>query len=256
MTCSARLPTYGLVLATFFAHRSALFRALIFVGLYFAGIMTALVASWVLRRTATKGKGLPLVLEIPSYRVPQPRIVLRKAGQAARRFLRDVGTVIVATAAVLWVLLTVPMPGSSAEPGIERSVAATIGRTIEPVTRPAGFDWRINVGLIGSFGAREVMVGTMGVIFGVENAADDPAPLTTRLRETKKPDGSPVYSTRTGLALLAFFVLACQCMSTVAAIKRETGSWRWPAFVVAYTYALGYVAAVLVYQVSAVFGIG
>ena len=255
MTCSARLPTYGLVLATFFAHRSALFRALIFVGLYFAGILTALVASWVLRRTATKGKGLPLVLEIPSYRVPQPRVVLRKAGQAARRFLRDVGTVIVAVAAVLWVLLTVPMPGSSAAPGIERSVAASVGRAIEPATRPAGFDWRINVGLIGSFGAREVMVGTMGVIFGVENAADDPAPLTTRLRETKKPDGSPVYSTRTGLALLAFFVLACQCMSTVAAIKRETGSWRWPAFVVAYTYALAYVAAVLVYQVSAVFGI-
>ena len=255
MTCSARLPTYGLVLATFFNHRSALFRAFIFVGLYFAGILTALVASWVLRRTATKGKGLPLVLEIPSYRVPQPRVVLRKAGQAARRFLRDVGTVIVAVAAVLWVLLTVPMPGSTAAPGIERSVAASVGRAIEPATRPAGFDWRINVGLIGSFGAREVMVGTMGVIFGVENAADDPAPLTTRLRETRRPDGSPVYTTRTGLALLAFFVLACQCMSTIAAIKRETGSWRWPAFVMAYTYALAYVAAVLVYQVSAVFGI-
>ena len=89
----------------------------------------------------------------------------------------------------------------------------------------------------------------------MRDAADDPAPLTTRLRETKKPDGTPVYSTRTGLALLAFFVLACQCMSTVAAIKRETGSWRWPVFVVAYTYALAYVAAVLVYQVSAVFGI-
>ena len=255
MTCSARLPTYGLVLATFFGHRSALFRAFIFVGLYFAGILTALVASWTLRRTATKGKGLPLVLEIPSYRIPQARVVARKAYQSGRRFLRDVGTIIVATSAVLWVLLTVPMPGSTAPPGIERSVAATIGRAIEPATRPAGFDWRINVGLIGSFGAREVMVGTMGVIFGVENAADDPAPLTTRLREAKKPDGSRVYSTATGLALLAFFVLACQCMSTVAAIKRETGSWRWPAFVLAYTYALGYVAAVLVYQVSAVFGL-
>jgi ferrous iron transport protein B len=255
MTCSARLPTYGLVLATFFSHRSALFKSFVFVGLYFAGMATALVASLVLRRTATKGKGLPLVLEIPSYRVPQARVVARKAGQSARRFLRDVGTVIVAVSAVLWVLLTVPMPGSTAEPGIERSVAATIGRTAEPVTRPAGFDWRINVGLIGSFGAREVMVGTMGVIFGVENAADDPAPLTTRLREAKQTDGSSAYSTRTGLALLAFFVLACQCMSTVAAIRRETGSWRWPAFVVAYTYALGYAAAVLVYQVSAVFGV-
>jgi len=255
MTCSARLPTYGLVLATFFGHRSALFRALIFVGLYFAGILTALVASLVLRRTATRGKSLPLVLEIPSYRVPQARVVARKAWLASRRFLRDVGTVILGVSAVLWVLLTVPMPGSSAAPGIERSVAATIGRTIEPITRPAGFDWRINVGLIGSFGAREVMVGTMGVIFGVENASDDPAPLTERLRDTKKADGTPVYTMASGLALLAFFVLACQCMSTVAAIRRETASWRWPAFVVAYTYALGYVAAVLVYQVSSVFGL-
>jgi ferrous iron transport protein B len=255
MTCSARLPTYGLVLATFFSHRSALFRSGVFVGLYFAGMLTALVASLVLRRSATRGRGLPLVLEIPSYRLPLARVVLRKAGQSARRFLRDVGTVIVAVSAVLWVLLTVPVPGSAAPPGIERSVAATIGRAVEPVTRPAGFDWRIDVGLIGSFGAREVMVGTLGVIFGVENAADDPAPLTERLRATKKSDGTPVYSTRTGLALLAFFVLACQCMSTVAAIKRETGGWRWPAFVVAYTYALGYAAAVLVYQVSAVFGV-
>jgi ferrous iron transport protein B len=255
MTCSARLPTYGLVLATFFGHRSALFKAFIFVGLYFAGILSALVASLVLRKTATRGKGLPLVLEIPSYRVPQARVVARKAGQAARRFFHDVGTVIIAVSAVLWVLLTVPMPGSSAQPGIERSVAATIGRSIEPVTRPAGFDWRINVGLVGSFGARELMVGTMGVIFGIENAADNPAPLTQRLREAKKPDGSSAYSTATGLALLAFFVLACQCMSTIAAIRRETHSWRWPALVLAYTYVLGYVAAVLVYQAAALFGL-
>jgi len=255
MTCSARLPTYGLVLATFFAHRSPFFRAGLFVGLYFTGILSALVASLVLRRTATKGKGLPLVLEIPSYRVPQARVVLRKAVQASKRFLRDVGTVILAVAAVLWVLLTVPMPGVQREPGIDSSVAASVGRAIEPATRPAGFDWRINVGLIGSFGAREVMVGTMGIIFGIENAADDPAPLTARLREAKTPAGEPVYSTRTGLALLAFFVLACQCMSTVAAIRRETKSWRWPAFVLAYTYALGYAAAVLVFQVAGLFGV-
>jgi ferrous iron transport protein B len=255
MTCSARLPTYGLVIATFFASRSAFFKAGLFVSLYFAGILMALVASLVLRRTATKGKGLPLVLEMPAYRVPLARVVARKAWQSGARFLRDVGTVIVAVSAVLWVLVTIPMPGSQAAPGIEASIAASIGRTAEPLTRPAGFDWRINVGLIGSFGAREVMVGTMGVIFGVENAGEDPAPLTARLREAKAPDGTPSYSTRTGLALLAFFVLACQCMSTVAAIRRETGSWRWPAFVVAYTYALGYAAAVLVYQLGGLLGI-
>lgn len=255
MTCSARLPTYGLVIATFFAARSALFKAGVFVSLYFAGILTALVAALVLRRTATKGKGLPLVLEMPAYRVPVAKVIGRKAWQAAKRFVRDVGTVIVAVSAVLWVLVTVPMPGTRAQPGIEASIAATIGRAAEPITRPAGFDWRIDVGLIGSFGAREVMVGTMGVIFGVENAADDPAPLTSRLRDAKKPDGSPLYSTRTGLALLAFFVLACQCMSTVAAIRRETGSWKWPALVLGYTYALGYAAAVLVYQLGGLLGV-
>jgi ferrous iron transport protein B len=119
------------------------------------------------------------------------------------------------------------------------------------MTRPAGFDWRLNVGLIGSFGQRELMVSTMGVIFGVENAADDPAPLTERIRDAKQPDGTPLYSTRTGLSLLAFFVLACQCMSTVAAIRRETKSWKWAAFVIGYTYSLGYVVAVLVYQLGA-----
>ncbi len=255
MTCSARLPTYGLVLAAFFAHRSALFRSAIFVALYFAGILAGLAASLVLRRTATRGKSLPLVLEMPSYRLPQLRVVVRKAIFASRRFLREVGTVIVAVSAVLWVLLVVPMPGTHAPEGVERSIAATIGKSLEPITKPAGFDWRINVGLIGSFGAREVMVGTMGVIFGVENAADDPAPLTTRLREARTEAGEPLYSTRTGLSLLAFFVLACQCMSTVAAIRRETGGMKWAAFVVAYTYVLGYAAAVFVYQASSLFAI-
>jgi ferrous iron transport protein B len=257
MTCSARLPTYGLVLAAFLSHRSALFRSFVFVGLYFAGILAGLVTSWVLRRTVAKGKTLPLVLEMPAYRVPVAGLVLRKTWRTAKNFLRTVGTTIVVAASILWILLVVPMPGSAAEgPPIERSIAASFGRAIEPVTRPAGFDWRVNVGLVGSFGARELMVGTMGVVFGVENAADDPAPLTKRLSEAKKPDGSPLYSTRTGLALLAFFVLACQCMSTVAAVRRETKTWKWPAFLVAYTYALAWVAAVVTYQLSGFLGVG
>lgn len=254
MTCSARLPTYGLVLAAFFSHRSPFFRALVFVGLYFAGILAGLVASLVLRRTVTKGKGLPLVLEMPSYRVPQPGVVARKALQASKRFLRDVGTTILAVSAILWVLLTVPMPGAEDPKSIDASIAASVGHAIEPITRPAGFDWRIDVGLIGSFGAREVMVGTMGIIFGIEDAEDDPGPLTERLRDAKKPNGEPLYGTGTGLALLAFFVLACQCMSTVAAIRRETRSWRWPLFVLGYTYVAGYVAAVIVYQLSRLVG--
>ena len=259
MTCSARLPTYGLVLAAFFSSKSPLYRAGIFVGLYFASILATGLASFVIRRTATKGQGLPLVLELPSSRVPPASVIARKAWQAARRFLRDVGTNILAVSAVLWVLLTVPMPGSQSAPGepeIDASIAGSIGRTIEPLTRPAGFDWKIDIGLIGSFGAREVMVATMGVVYGVDGAEDDSAPLAQKLREARKPDGSLAYTPRTGLALLAFFLLACQCMSTVAAIKRETKSWRWPAFVLGYTYFLGYAAAVAIYQIGGILGLG
>lgn len=260
MTCSARVPTYALIIGTFFAARGAWTKAGIFVVLYFAGILSGLVASLVLRRSATSGRTLPLVLEMPQYRAPQARVVARKAWQSASRFFRDVGTVIVAVSAVLWALLTIPLPASLTSappdaPAIERSVAAGVGRALEPVTKPLGFDWRINVGLIGSFGAREVMVGTMGVIFGVEDASDDPAPLSERMREAKRADGAPAYSTRTALALLAFFVIACQCMSTVAAIRRETKSIRWPAFVLAYTYIAAYAVALGVHAIAGMMGV-
>jgi ferrous iron transport protein B len=269
MTCSARIPTYALVLSTFFATHGAWFKATIFVGLYFAGIISGLVGSLALRRTATKGRALPLVLEMPAYRVPQPKVIARKGMQASGRFLRDVGTTILAVSAVLWALLTIPLPGSSASsvvseaapatahapsPPIQHSIAAAVGKSLEPVTLPLGFDWRINVGLIGSFGARELMVGTMGVIFGIENANDDPSPLSVRIRQAKTRTGAVAYTTRTGLALLAFFVLACQCMSTISAIRRETKTWRWPAFVLAYTYVVAYVAALVVYQVGGLLG--
>ncbi|WP_437285516.1 ferrous iron transporter B [Sorangium sp. So ce406] len=266
MACSARIPTYGLLLTTFFAAHGPWVQALLFVALYVAGIFSGLVASLVLRRTATRGRSLPMVLEMPAYRSPEPHVVGRKAAQAAWRFTREVGTVILAVSAVLWVLLKVPMPGAAAPapPAAAAEVTATplassiaggVGRALEPLTAPLGFDWRINVGLIGSFGAREVMVGTMGVIFGVEDADDRPAPLAERIREARRPDGEHAYSTRTGLALLAFFVLACQCMSTVAAIRRETKTWRWPAFVLAYSYTAAYVAALVVYQGSGLLGI-
>ncbi|XXX75935.1 ferrous iron transporter B [Sorangium sp. So ce134] len=268
MACSARIPTYALLLTTFFAAHGPWVQALLFVALYVAGILSGLVASLVLRRTATRGRSLPMVLEMPAYRSPELRVVARTAAQAAWRFTREVGTVILGVSALLWVLLKVPMPGAAppeppaaaaeaegAETPIASSIAGGVGRALEPLTAPLGFDWRINVGLIGSFGAREVMVGTMGVIFGIEGADDEPAPLAERIREARRPDGTHAYSTGTGLALLAFFVLACQCMSTVAAIRRETKTWRWPAFVLAYSYAAAYVAALVVYQGSRLLGI-
>ena len=167
-------------------------------------------------------------------------------------------------AVVLWALRTVPGPGDghSAPPGasprvvaMHGSLAASAGRLLEPLTKPAGFDWRLNVGLIGSFGARELMVGTMGVIFGIEGGENDTAPLAERLREAKTASGTPAYGAAAALALMAFFVLACQCMSTVAAVRRETRSLRWPLFLLAYTYAAAWGAAVVVFQVASAAGL-
>ena len=265
MTCSARIPTYGLLITTFFAERSAWIKGAMFVGLYFAGVLSAFVASLVLGRTVKRtGQTRPLVLEMPPYRMPQAPVVGRVAWRAATHFVKDVGSIILLSAVILWALLIVPGPGDahSAPPGasprvvaMHGSLAASAGRLLEPVTRPAGFDWRLNVGLIGSFGARELMVGTMGVIFGIEGGSDDTAPLSERLRDAKTVTGAPAYSAATALALMAFFVLACQCTSTLAAVRRETRSWRWPLFVLAYTYAAAWVAAVVVFQVASAAGL-
>jgi ferrous iron transport protein B len=265
MTCSARIPTYGLLIATFFAGQSAWVRGGLFVGLYFAGVFSGLIASLVLGRTVKKtGSTRPLVLEMPPYRMPQAPVIGRVAWRAAVRFAKEVGSVILIVSVVLWALLTVPGPGEAhtappdASPRVvamHQSVAAAVGRVLEPVTKPAGFDWRLNVGLIGSFGAREVMVGTMGIIFGIEGDEEDPAPLAERLREAKSPTGAPAYTVATALALMAFFVLACQCMSTLAAVKRETKSWKWTGFVLVYTYVAAWVVAVVVFQGARAFGL-
>ena len=264
MTCSARIPTYGLFIATFFAAQSVWIRASLFVGLYGAGLFFGLVASLVLERTVKKvGTPLPLVLEMPPYRMPQASVVARAGARAAQRFVRDVGSVILVAALVLWALLTVPGPTVGSPPpgasprvvAMHGSVAASLGRMLEPMTAPAGFDWRLNVGLLGSLGARELMVGTLGVIFGIEGADDNLEPLADRIRKAQRPDGAQSYSPATALALMAFFVLACQCMSTLAAVRRETRSWRWPIVLFVYTYTAAWLLAVGVFQIARAAGL-
>ena len=175
----------------------------------------------------------------------------------------DVGKTIVLASAILWLVLNIQAPWIVTPANlanqaarltrteqVHQSVGAQIGRAMEPVSKYAGFDWRINVGLIGSFGARELMVGTMGVIMGLENVSDDTSSLRSRLREARTPSGAKAYGPANAAALLVFFVLACQCMSTVAAVKRETRSWKWAAILLAYTYTLAFAAAVLVFQIG------
>ncbi|MFZ5441691.1 MAG: ferrous iron transporter B [Myxococcota bacterium] len=267
MTCSARIPTYGLLITAFFSDRGVWFKGAAFVSLYAAGILMGFVASLVLGRTVKRTANTqPLVLEMPAYRRPQLRVVLRLGARAATRFVKDVGSVILIASVVLWALLTVPGPGAEAAGrnapegssprvvAMHGSVAAFVGHALEPITSPAGFDWRINVGLIGSFGARELMVGTLGVIFGIEDD-EDVAPLSEKLREARTLRGERAYGVPTGLALMVFFVIACQCMSTLAAVRRETRSWRWPAFVLVYTYGVAWLLAVLTFQGARALGL-
>jgi ferrous iron transport protein B len=215
-------------------------------------------------------------------------VLLRGVWQRVKTFLIDAGTVILALTIVLWALLSYPKdPKVAAEadaaratviastlPAAERearlasidshesgaqlrsSVAGRVGRLIEPLIAPLGFDWRIGVGILGAFAAREVFVGTLGVVFDISGADETNEPLREVLRGATWPDGAPLMTPLAGVSLMVFFVLACQCMSTVAIVKRESGGWRWPLFMVGYMTVLAYTASLLVYQVGSRLGWG
>jgi ferrous iron transport protein B len=264
MTCSARLPVYTLVIATLFPP-SDLFgwvpvQGLLMVAMYVFAIVTTLLVALVLGRTVVKGRRIPLILELPPYRLPSPSVTIRALIERASVFLKEAGTVILACTIVLWALLAFPREavtpedsagrtasGELAAPAIERSYAGRLGKAIEPVFEPLGFDWKLDIGIIGAFAAREVFVSTLGLVYGVADADETATPLRDKLR-AETVDGKPRYSPLVGLSLMVFFALVCQCMSTLAVVKRETRSWRWPAFLFAYMTVLAYAASFVVYQ--------
>jgi ferrous iron transport protein B len=264
MTCSARLPVYTLVIATLFPP-SNLFgwvpvQGLLMVAMYVFAIVTTLLVALVLGRTVVKGRRIPLILELPPYRLPSPSVTLRALFERASVFLKEAGTVILACTIVLWALLAFPREaatpeasggrtaaGELAAPAIERSYAGRLGKAIEPVFEPLGFDWKLDIGIIGAFAAREVFVSTLGLVYGVADADETATPLRDKLR-AETVGGKPRYTPLVGLSLMVFFALACQCMSTLAVVKRETRSWRWPAFLFAYMTVLAYAASFVVYQ--------
>jgi ferrous iron transport protein B len=237
--------------------------------MYLLSVVAALGAAWVLRRTVVKSESSTFLLELPSYKRPSVRHVLRTVGNRGWVFVRQAGTIILAISIVLWSLAKFPQSeeikeqaatrieagepkaevenwASSAQ--IRQSYAGRMGLAMEPVIEPLGFDWRLGVGLVTSFAAREVMVSTMGIVFSVGDADETSSALKERFVQAKKPDGSRAYTMLTALSLMVFFVLACQCMSTLAVLKRETNSWRWPIFAFCYMTALAYVASLIVYQ--------
>lgn len=230
------------------------------LSMYLLSGVSALAIGAIYRRTILPGPTPPLVLELPPYRRPRLSSVLRDTWDRCWDFLRDAGTIILAATIVLWGLLSFPQVAepdpsdANAPSAIEQSYGGRFGKAIEPVLEPIGQDWRMGVGLVGSFAAREVLVSTMGLVYGIEGADEDDAPLRQKIATARNPDGSPRYTPLSGFALMVFFVYACQCMSTLAVVKRETQSWRWTVFMFLSMSAIAYLAALLVYQLGLALG--
>ena len=240
MTCSARLPVYTLVIAAFIPEKPLLglffgTRAAALLGLYVLGFLAAIVTARLLKSTVLKSTRAPFILEMPPYRWPTVTSLVLRLIDRARVFLRRAGTVILAVAIILWVLAHLPLHEGKA-PEIGHSIAGIIGHAVEPVIRPLGFNWKIGIGLITSLAAREVIVGTLGTIYGIEGTTQSVG-LQAALRQDLTPGGAA--------ALLVFFAFAMQCMSTVAVVRRETAGWRWPIIQFAYMTVFAYVFAFL-----------
>jgi len=287
MSCSARLPVYVVLLAAFFPAMQA---GLMLFALYAVGIVTAILVSLVLRRTALKGGESMLAMELPVYQRPRLKLVGLHTWFAVKGFLKTAGTVIFFATIIVWALAYFPrseeleqkfaqerqtieaaggegvatqladVDAREAAAHLENSYLASMGRSVQPVFEPAGFDWRMTVGVLAAFPARELVIPTLGTLYSLgEVDADPDAPdpsLQDALRNAKGPDGKPSMNGLIALAVMVFFALCSQCAATLAAIRRETHSWRWPVFVFVYMTVLAWLAAVAIYQIGSLLGFG
>jgi ferrous iron transport protein B len=254
MTCSARIPVYTLIISAFIPNREvwgfAGLQGLVMFGLYASGIVGALAVSFVAKRVFWRSNaGEPFMLELPDYKIPQIKSLAIGIWARALAFLKRAGTTILSMMILIWVLASFPpAPEGATEPAIDYSLAAMIGHAIEPVTKPLGFNWQINVALIPGMAAREVAVGALGTIYSIDGGEEAADKIGQVL--------AGQWSLATALALLAWYIFAPQCASTLAVIRRETGSWKWMAVTFFYMLALAYAAALLVFQVAVALGAG
>ena len=271
MTCSARLPVYvlliGLVVdpATRWGPVGA--QGAVLFGLYLVGALSAMASAWVFSRLGrSRGPLLPFYMEIPPYRVPSLRSVGLTVWDSVRTFLRKVGKIILVTTIALWVLLTLPVHGAAdlrqagVDPAddtavsayvIDHSYAASVGRAVEPVFEPLGFDWRINIGVLASLSAREVFVATLGQVASAQDPENPGTALQSLTVDAGPRQGQPLFTPPVVASLLAFFLYALQCMSTIGVLRRESGSWRWPAIAFGYMFVLAWSMAWLAGTVTA-----
>jgi ferrous iron transport protein B len=277
MTCSARLPIYALLIAAFVPNTSIGWmnlQGLVLFGLYILGILGGLATALLLKSSALKGPKPHFMLALPEFRAPNLQTVAIKLFDRGRIFLKRAGTVIFVVAILVWILAYFPRMDAadftpeitaSSEAGsqaaldharaaaqMEQSWLGRVGRTIEPVFRPLGWDWRVSSAVLAGFPAREVVVAVMGTIYAVGSDADDQS-LSEKLRAARWPDGRLIFTLPMVLGLLVFYAWCLQCAATLATIRRETNSWRWPIFAWVYMTSIGYTGAMITYQVGSWF---
>jgi ferrous iron transport protein B len=251
MTCSARLPVYALLIGAFVPERSVgvlNLRGLTLFALYVAGVVSAMGVAWLMKRVWMKNRYQPLMLELPPYRMPGLRNLLLGLWERARIFLRRVGGIIFALTVVLWFLASYPAPpAGAAGAAIQYSLAGNIGQALEPLFAPIGFNWQISIALVPGMAAREVVVGALGTVYSLSAQGDSMADALSPLIA----QGWPLA---TAYSLLAWYVFAPQCLSTLAVVRRETNSWRYPALMTLYLFVLAYAAAFAAYRITLALG--
>jgi len=294
MSCSARLPVYTLLIGACITG-GVLMQSLTMLSMYLLGIGVALGMAWFFKKTLLKGETPMLVMELPPYRRPVAKVVLRHMWDRAKLFLMRAGTVILGINILLWFLTSYPkhpeiarhyeaqraavMKGFSRAPltgeqtnalaqlnadeasaNVQQSFAGHAGRALEPVIAPLGFDWKMGIGILSSFAAREVFVSTMSIVYSQARHANEGEKELNRnlqeiLKKQKLPEGAPAYTPLRAITLMVFYVLALQCVSTVAAVRRETNSWKWPVFQWVYMGVLAWVFAFVTYQGGRLLGL-
>jgi ferrous iron transport protein B len=266
MSCSARLPVYILLTAACIPERQVFGgwisqQALVLVSMYLLGIVVAICVAWILKKTILKGETPVFVMELPSFKMPSISIVSRKMFQQGMDFVKQAGTLILACTVLIWALAYFPRSEETVElsatqtSGIQlrNSYLGRAGQAIEPVVRPLGWDWKIGIAVLASFPAREVVVGTMGVIYNLGDEEDEASEgLRDHLKNARwdHDPTKPVFTVPVGLSIMVFFALCAQCVSTLAVLKKETQSWRWPLFTFVYMTVLAYVAAWVTFVVA------
>jgi len=276
ISCGARLPIYALFIGIFFPEKSGT----VLFSLYTLGIIIAILMAKVFRKYLFPGEASPFLMELPPYRVPTIKGVIIHMWERGKLYLKKAGTIIFAGCVAVWLISNFPWnPGYSKDymaliektkdeevvaqlknemafEKLEKSYAGSLGRTVEPFIRPLGFDWKIGVGLIGGFVAKEIVVGTLGTLYSVGEAEEESKALRESIKEDTWPDGRKVYTPLTAFALMVFCLLYVPCVASIGVIFRETNSWKWPAFAAIYTTAVAWIMSFIVYQGGKLIGLG